>query len=98
MGKVNVDLFWGKELKELGYKKLKVNYFEKKADRYWFMIHFDGNKDLTFRLLKMNVFNETKCVKEINIDNWISLTQFGFINMVKEIESEFKTLIDKYNE
>lgn len=48
-----------------------------------------------FRLLKINAFNETKCLKQIDIDNWISLTQFGFIGMIKEIESEFKTLIEK---
>jgi len=98
MGKINVNSIWGNELKELGYKKLKVNYFEKKAKRYWYMIHFDGNKYLTFRLLKMNIFDETKCIELIDIDNWISLTQFGFIGMVKEIETEFKTLIDKQNE
>ncbi|EKT4499319.1 hypothetical protein [Flavobacterium psychrophilum] len=98
MGKVNLNSLFGNELKDLGYKKLKVNYFEKKAKRYLYMIHFEGNRDLTFRLLKINIFNETKCIKLIDIDNWMSLTQFGFLGLVKEIETEFKTLIDEKNE
>ena len=99
MAKISLNSIWRNELKELGYKKIKVNHFEKKFKNFWFIIDFEvypGN--LMFRLLKENFFNETKCLKRIDIDDWISMTPNGFIGMIKEIESEFNNKINNEND
>lgn len=95
MTKLSLNSIRGNELKELGYRKEKVNHFEKKSKSFLYIIDYEAYRNiLMFRLLKTDTFNNTKCLKQIDIDNWISLSEFAFINMVKEIETEFKTLIN----
>ena len=98
MSNNSLDSLWGNELKQLKYKKIKVNHFEKKIKDHLLIIDYVkfGNL-LMFRLLGINAFNNTKCLKQIDINNWFSLTQFSFINMINEIESDFKTLINRHN-
>lgn len=99
MANISLNKIWGIELKECGYKKIKVNHFEKKFKNYWLIIDFEVYPNsLMFRLLKENFFKETKCLKRIDIDNWISLTQNGFVGMIIEIESEFNTIINSQND
>ena len=58
MTKINLNTVWGNELKELGYKKLKVNHFEKKNKTFWLIIDYEiYRNNLMFRLLKTNTFN-----------------------------------------
>ncbi len=49
---------------------------------------------LMFRVLGLDAFNKTKCIKHKDIEDMTSLTQIGFINMVNKIENEFKSFID----
>ncbi|MTE26453.1 hypothetical protein [Winogradskyella ouciana] len=86
---------WGNELKELGYTKKKVNHFRKKYKKHWLCIDYDlMGFILMFRVLGLDAFNKTKCIKHKDIEDMTSLTQIGFINMVNKIENEFKSFID----
>jgi hypothetical protein len=97
MTKISLNSVWGNELKDLGFKKIKVNHFEKKIKNHWLIIDYEiqGKNLLMFRFLRIDAFNRTKCIKQIDTDNWFSLTQFGFIDMIKNIESYFKFLIEE---
>ncbi len=94
----SLNLNWGEELSELGYSKKTVNHFEKKYKKHWLCIDYDlMGHILMFRVLKLDVFNKTKCIKNIDIEDMTSLTQIGFINLVNKIENEFKLFIDNGN-
>lgn len=90
MKEKSLNMVWGDELKELGYKMSKVNHFEKKYKKHWLCIDYDlMGYVLMFRLLEIDYFNKTKCVKKIDIQDMTLLTKIGFMNLVSKIENEF---------
>lgn len=95
MRKKSLNINWGPVLKELGYSYKNSNHFDKKYKNYWLCIDYDLiGYVLMFRLLIVDSFKLTKCIKQIDIKDITSLTQIGFINMVRQIEREFKDIID----
>lgn len=91
----SLNLNWGAELKEIGYTIKNKNHFSKKYKKHWLCIDYDLlGYILMFRVLQIDAFNKTKNVKQIDIKDMSSLTQIGFIGMVKKIEDEFKEFID----
>ena len=72
-----------------------MNHFQKKFKTFWYIIDSDNyNKVLIFRLLETRPSGQTKCLKKIDVYNWISLHQLSFIGTFKDIESQFSNLSD----
>ena len=89
----SINVLFGKELKELGYKKSTVNHFEKKYGNYIFCVDRDFVEVLLLRLLIVNQIEQTKCIEKKFIKDFTSFSQNDFIYLILETEKEYKNLI-----
>jgi hypothetical protein len=88
----SINVLFGEELKDLGYKKSSVNHFEKKSGKYILNVDRDLGDCLLLRLRIENYFNETKCIESKFIENISSFSPHEFFRLIIEVEKEFKLL------
>lgn len=93
----SINVLFGKELKELGYKKSTVNHFEKKYGNYIFYVDRDLAEVLLLRLIILNPINQTKCIEKKFIKDYTSFSQNDFINLILETEEKYKNQIINTN-
>jgi hypothetical protein len=93
----SLNVLFGKELKEIGYKKSTVNHFEKKYGDYIFYVDRDLAEVLLLRLMYFNKIDKSKCIESRFIKDFMSLSQNDFINLLVEIEEKYKQIINKKN-
>lgn len=91
--KKSINILFGADLKNLGYKMSNVNHFEKKYKRYIYCIDRDLNDFLLLRLLENNSFGETKCIESKFVPELSTYTVNEFLNIINETENTYSTLI-----
>ena len=94
----SINVMFGKELMEIGYKKYTLNHFEKKYGNYTFYVDRDLADVLLLRLMFVNGINQTKCIESKFIKNFASFSQNDFINLILESEKYYKNLINNTNQ
>jgi hypothetical protein len=93
----SINVLFGKELIEIGYKKLTVNHFEKKYGNYIFYVDRDLGEFLLLRLMAINEIKKTKCILSKFIKDFASFSQNDFISLILETENDDKNLINNNN-
>lgn len=97
MGK-SINILFGKELNEIGYKKSTANHFEKKYGNYIFYVDRDLAEVLLLRLMHINKIKQAKCIEKKFISEFSSFSQNDFINLVLEAEKTYEILINKISQ
>ena len=86
----SINVLFGKELIEIGYKKSTVNHFEKKYGIYVFYVDRDFGEVLLLRLMAINKIKKTKCIESKTIKDFASLSQNDFTSLILETEKIIK--------
>lgn len=93
--KKSINILFGNDLKDLGYKMSTVNHFEKKYKNYIYCIDRDLNDFLLLRLLVSNSFEETKCIESKFIPDLSAYSMNEFLNIINETENTYYALMNK---
>jgi len=93
--KKSINILFGNDLKDLGYKMSTVNHFEKKYKNYIYCIDRDISDFLLLRLQVRNSFGETKCIESKFIPGLSTYSTNEFLNIINETENTYYTLIKK---
>ncbi|RXM40451.1 hypothetical protein BOQ62_05625 [Chryseobacterium sp. CH21] len=91
--KRSINILFGNDLKDMGYKMSTVNHFEKKHKNYIYCIDKDISEFLLLRLLVSNSFGETKCIQSKFIPDLSTYSVNEFLNIINETENSYKKLI-----
>jgi hypothetical protein len=93
--KKSINILFGSDLKDLGYKMSTVNHFEKKYKNYIYCIDRDGRDFLLLRLQVRNSFGETKCIESKFVPDLSTYSINEFLNIINETENMYRALRDE---
>ena len=93
--KKSINILFGNDLKDLGYKMSTVNHFEKKYKNYIYCIDRDISDFLLLRLQVRNSFGETKCIESKFIPDISTYSINEFLNIINETENTYYALMNK---
>ncbi|OCK49641.1 hypothetical protein BA768_08610 [Chryseobacterium sp. CBo1] len=93
--KKSINILFGNDLKDLGYKMSTVNHFEKKYKNYIYCIDRDISDFLLLRLQVRNSFGETKCIESKFIPDLSTYSINEFLNIINETENTYYALMNK---
>ena len=91
--KKSINILFGDDLRDLGYKMSTVNHFEKKHKNYIYCIDRDISDFLLLKLLITNSYDETKCIESKFIPDLSTYSINEFLNIFNETENTYSTLI-----
>lgn len=93
--KKSINLLFGVELEQSGYKMLKVNNFSKKYKNFYFCVDKDIADHFVSRLLIKYTSGETKCIESEFFKDLTSYETSDFINLILNQEKKYLEIIEK---
>ena len=88
---------FGEELRQKGYKKIRVNHYQKKDGNYLILIDNDLDHLLIRFMTKNHHLKKLKCIKNEWFGKIIDISKLEFKDILKRTDIEFDKEINKFN-